>query len=59
MALNLDKLAAERAQEIVYLEDPGAVWIYDNYFIIGTSSKLKDITLSPLGLVTFEKAYIE
>jgi peptide/nickel transport system substrate-binding protein len=49
----------KRAQEIVYLEDPGAVWIYDNYFIIGTRSKLKDITLSPLGLVTFEKAYIE
>ena len=49
----------KRAQEIVYLEDPGAVWIYDNYFIIGSSSKLKGITLSPLGLVTFEKAYIE
>ncbi|MDP7471193.1 MAG: hypothetical protein QGI02_02440, partial [Vicinamibacterales bacterium] len=45
-----------RAQEIVYLEDPGAVWLYDNYFILGARSGVVDITLSPLGVVTFERA---
>ena len=27
-----------RAQEIVYLEDPGAVWMYDNYHVVGSRS---------------------
>ncbi|MDP6373684.1 MAG: ABC transporter substrate-binding protein [Vicinamibacterales bacterium] len=45
-----------RAQEIVYLEDPGAVWLYDNYFILGARSSVVNITQSPLGVVTFERA---
>lgn len=48
-----------RAQEIVYLEDPVAVWLYDQYAIIGTRTNVKDVTVSPLSLVTFEKAYVE
>lgn len=49
----------KRAQEIVYLEDPGAVWIYDTNYLIAARSNVKDLTLSPLGLITFEKAYKE
>ncbi len=45
-----------RAQEIVYLEDPGAIWLYDNYFIIGARAEVTNITQSPLGVVTFERA---
>ena len=45
-----------RAQEIVYLEDPGAIWLYDNYFIIGARAQVTNITQSPLGVVTFERA---
>ena len=46
-----------RAQEIVYLEDPGAVWMYDNFHVVGSRSNVNDLTTSPLGLVTFERAY--
>lgn len=49
----------KRAQEIVYLEDPGAVWLYDNLFIVGARNNVKGISLSPLSLITFEKAYKE
>ncbi len=47
-----------RAQEIVYLEDPGAIWMYDNYHIFAARAAVADITASPLGLVTFESATI-
>jgi len=46
-----------RAQEIVYLEDPGAIWLYDNYHVVATRANVASITTSPLGLVTFERAY--
>jgi len=49
----------KRAQQIVYLEDPGAVWLYDNYWIVAHKKTLKDVTMSGLGLVTFEKAYLD
>ena len=48
-----------RAQEIVYLEDPGAVWLFDHYHIVGARARVADLTTSPLGLVTFEKAYLK
>jgi len=48
-----------RAQEIVYLEDPGAVWMYDNYHVVGSRATVHDLTTSPLGLVTFERAYLK
>jgi peptide/nickel transport system substrate-binding protein len=46
-----------RAQEIVYLEDPGAVWLYDNYHVVAMRKNVASVTTSPLGLVTFERAY--
>jgi peptide/nickel transport system substrate-binding protein len=46
-----------RAQEIVYLEDPGAIWMYDNYHVVGSRKNVAGLTTSPLGLVTFERAY--
>lgn len=46
-----------RAQEIVYFEDPGAVWMYDNYHVVASRVNVADLTTSPLGLVTFEHAY--
>lgn len=48
-----------RAQEIVYLEDPGAVWVYDTLWIVASQKNVKDISMSPLALVTFEKAHFE
>jgi ABC-type transport system substrate-binding protein len=47
-----------RAQEIVYLEDPGAIWLYDNYHVVAARKEIKDITTSALGVVTFEAAHI-
>jgi peptide/nickel transport system substrate-binding protein len=44
-----------RAQEIVYLEDPGAVWLYDNYHVVAMRANVASVTTSPLGLVTFER----
>ena len=48
-----------RAQEIVYFEDPGAIWMYDNYHVVGARATVHDLTTSPLGLVTFERAFID
>lgn len=45
-----------RAQEIVYLEDPGALWLFDNYHVVAMRSNVRGVTTSPLGLVTFERA---
>jgi peptide/nickel transport system substrate-binding protein len=47
-----------RAQEIVYLEDPGAIWLYDNYHVVAMRKNVVSVTTSPLGLVTFERAEI-
>ncbi len=46
-----------RAQEIVYLEDPGAIWLYDTYHVVAARKDVMDITASALGVVTFESAY--
>jgi peptide/nickel transport system substrate-binding protein len=45
-----------RAQEIVYLEDPGAIWLYDHYHIVATRRQVRNITTSSLGTVTFAAA---
>jgi peptide/nickel transport system substrate-binding protein len=47
-----------RAQEIVYLEDPGAIWVYDNYYIVATRKGVEGVRTSPLGVVTFERATV-
>ncbi len=48
----------QRAQEIVYLEDPGAVWLFDNYYIVATRAGVEGVSPSPLGVVTFERAVV-
>ncbi|MNB65214.1 Glutathione-binding protein GsiB precursor [compost metagenome] len=53
------KALYKRAQEIVYIEDPVAFWLYDGYVMIGQKTGVKDVTVSPLSLITFEKAYVE
>lgn len=47
-----------RAQEIVYLEDPGAIWLYDNYYLLAARPAVEGLTPSPLGTVTFERAIV-
>ncbi|MFA1822749.1 ABC transporter substrate-binding protein [Virgibacillus oceani] len=48
-----------RAQEIVYLEDPASFFLYDQYTIIAQREGVKDVSISPFSMITFEKAYIE
>ncbi|MFN2446002.1 MAG: ABC transporter substrate-binding protein, partial [Vicinamibacterales bacterium] len=48
----------KRAQEIVYLEDPGAVWLFDNFYIVATRKAVSNVSPSPLGIVTFERAVV-
>jgi peptide/nickel transport system substrate-binding protein len=47
-----------RAQEIVYLEDPGAVWLFDNQYIVAARRGVEGVAPSPLGVVTFERAVV-
>jgi ABC-type transport system substrate-binding protein len=47
-----------RAQEIVYLEDPGAVWLFDTLYVVAARSRVTGIRPSPLGVVTFERAVV-
>jgi peptide/nickel transport system substrate-binding protein len=47
-----------RAQEIVYLEDPGAVWLFDNFYIVAVRAGVDAVTPSALGVVTFERAVV-
>lgn len=57
---DVDKRTAlyRRAQEIVYLEDPGAVWLFDNFYIVATRKGVTGVRPSPLGVVTFERAVV-
>jgi peptide/nickel transport system substrate-binding protein len=48
-----------RAEQILYLEDPVAIWLFDIYGMCATSDKVEDVTLSPLVNITFEKAKIK
>ena len=47
-----------RAQEIVYLEDPGAVWLFDTLFVVAARKSVTGLHPSPLGIVTFELAVV-
>jgi peptide/nickel transport system substrate-binding protein len=47
-----------RAQQIVYLEDPGAVWLFDNQYVVAARRGVEGVTPSPLGVVTFERASV-
>jgi len=50
------KALYKRAQEIIYLEDPAGIWLFDLLSNIAHSSKLEDVTVSPINTVTFERA---
>jgi hypothetical protein len=47
-----------RAQEIVYLADPGAVWLFDTLYVVAARTAVSGIRPSPLGVVTFERATV-
>lgn len=49
----------QRAQEIVYLEDPGAIYLFDQYTMIAQKDSVHDVEVSPFLMTTFKKAYIE
>lgn len=51
------KLYAD-AQKILYLDDPVAIWLFDMYGMCAMSSKVEDVTLSPINNITFERAKI-
>ena len=44
--------------EILYREDPAGIWIYDSYGLLVTSSKVENVTLSPISTITFENATV-
>lgn len=48
-----------RICEIMYLEDPAAIYLYDNLVVLGASNKLKDPTIFPAGYFTMEKATLK
>lgn len=45
-----------RAQEIIYLDDPAAAWLFSLDFVVAARRTVKGLSLSPLNLVTFENA---
>ncbi|MCC6990700.1 MAG: hypothetical protein IT181_16960, partial [Acidobacteria bacterium] len=47
-----------RAQQIVYLEDPGAVWLFDTLYSVAARAAVRDLTPQALGVVTFERAAV-
>lgn len=46
------------AEQILYLDDPAGIWLFDMYNIVAASNKVQDITISPISTVTFEQAKI-
>lgn len=49
----------KRAQQIVYLEDPPALWLYDSYCVTVARRQVKDLISSPISCVRFERAYVD
>ncbi|MEZ5415754.1 MAG: ABC transporter substrate-binding protein [Vicinamibacterales bacterium] len=47
-----------RAQEIVYLEDPGAVWLFDTLYSVAARAAVDGLRPQALGVVTFERATV-
>ena len=47
-----------RAQQIVYLEDPGAVWLFDTLYSVAARSAVRGLRPQALGVVTFERATV-
>jgi peptide/nickel transport system substrate-binding protein len=49
----------KRAQEILYLEDPVAIWLFDRPTTVAASSKVKGVEINGIGLVHYHKMYKE
>lgn len=47
-----------RAQQIVYLEDPGAVWLFDTLYSVAARTAVTGLRPMALGVVTFERAQV-
>ena len=47
-----------RAQQIVYLEDPGAVWLFDTLYSVASRKAVTGVRPLALGVVTFERAQV-
>lgn len=47
-----------RAQQIVYLEDPGAVWLFDTLYSVASRKAVEGVRPQALGVVTFERAVV-
>lgn len=48
-----------RAEEIVYLEDPPALWLYHNHAVVASRRRVRGLRTWPLNLITFDQAYVE
>lgn len=48
----------KRAQEILYLEDPAGIWLFDQYGMAAMSDKVEGVTLNAISTITFEQAKI-
>ncbi|WP_368652654.1 ABC transporter substrate-binding protein [Ornithinibacillus sp. 4-3] len=49
----------QRAQEIVYKEDPAAFWLHDQYSMVAQRDNVKNVDISKFSLITFKEAYVE
>lgn len=49
----------KRAQEILYLEDPVAFWLFDRPTTVAALSRVKGIEINGVGLVHYEKMFKE
>lgn len=49
----------KRAQEILYLEDPTAIWLYDTYNTAATASDVKGVELNGVGMFYWGEIYFE
>ncbi len=49
----------ERAQEILYLEDPTAIWLFDTYNRTAAVSELQGVETNGVGMTYFERLYFE
>lgn len=47
------------AEQILYLDDPAGIWLFNMYSIAAVSDKVENITVSPISTVTFEQAKIK
>ncbi len=35
------------------------MWLFDRYYIVASRREVRDVTVSPLGVVTFERAVVD